>query len=61
MIDHSASQIQMTNDTFIDIEKRILRRFMLLAEHEDQYWVQALNGIYQLELLTFDKSALRNI
>lgn len=61
MIDHSARKIQLTNGTHVDIENKILRRFLLLAEHEGQYWVKALNGNYQLELLTFDKDKLWEI
>ena len=40
---------------------RPLRQFRLIAEHEGSAWVQAINGNYEGELLTFDRSVLTEI
>ena len=38
-----------------------LRKFELIAQHDDSYWVKALNGNYIGELLTFKKSDLQEL
>ena len=42
-------------------DKYELRKFELIAEHDDSYWVKALNGNYIGELLTFKKSDLQEL
>lgn len=48
----------LTNGEYVDPEGTELRKFKLIAKHESYSWVQALNGHYKWELLTFKTETL---